>query len=120
MSRAGMDAVAEAGVDTVEHGHGLRDDHISAMAQRGTTYVPTMSILSILPGFLQSMELTVGQMADSRAAIDRHGEMVARAASAGLGLLAGTDAGMVAHGQVHHEVELMRAAGVPAGQAVAA
>lgn len=119
-SQPGMDAVAEAGVDTVEHGHGMRDDHIRALMYTGTTFVPTMSILPLLPGFLASMGLTPEALADAQANIDRHGEVVAQAASAGLRILAGTDAGLVPHGRVHHEVQLMQAAGVPADQAVGA
>jgi imidazolonepropionase-like amidohydrolase len=120
MSRAGMDAVVEAGVDTIEHGHGMTDEHIAVMARLGTTYVPTMSILHLLPALLPSMGLVQAQVDESMAAVARHPEMVGRAADAGLSILAGTDAGMVQHGTVRNEVQLLLDAGLPTQQAVGA
>jgi imidazolonepropionase-like amidohydrolase len=120
MSRAGMDAVVEAGVDTIEHGHGMTDEHIAVMARLGTTFVPTMSILGLVPGLLPAMDLDPVQVDESMAALARHPEMVRRAADAGLPILAGTDAGMVRHGTVGTEVQLLRAAGLPSEQALGA
>jgi imidazolonepropionase-like amidohydrolase len=42
---ATLDAAIEAGVDSIEHGVGLREDHLSAMAARGIALVPTLLIL---------------------------------------------------------------------------
>jgi imidazolonepropionase-like amidohydrolase len=120
MGRAGMDAVVEAGVDTIEHGHGITDDHIAAMVERNTTFVPTMSILVHVPDFLGMMGLTQAQVDEAMAAVERHPEMVNRAAAAGLRILAGTDAGMVRHGTVGREVGHLLDAGLPAHQAIGA
>jgi len=53
-------------------------------------------------------------------AVGRHPATVRGAWEAGVTVLAGTDAGVVAHGLVHREVALLTAAGIPIEHALAA
>ena len=45
-----VEAAARAGVDSVEHGAYLDDDALSAMAEKGTVWVPTLSTIGNLRG----------------------------------------------------------------------
>jgi imidazolonepropionase-like amidohydrolase len=110
---ATVDAAIDAEVDSIEHGVGLRDDHVTAMAARGIALVPTLTILS-------GVEALVAADADARAALQRHPEMTRRAAEAGVLVLAGTDAGMGPHGMIRQEIGLLLQAGLPAEGALAA
>ena len=117
---ATIDGALEAGVDSIEHGLGLRDDHLPAMAARGVALVPTLTILPALPELVESLGLTAAARAEALAAARRHPEMARRAAAAGVLVLAGTDAGMGPHGRVRGEIRDLRAAGLSAESALAA
>lgn len=87
-------AAARAGVDSVEHGAYLGEEALSAMAESGTVWVPTLSAIGNLRGKGRFREAAVETILESAM------ENVARFASQG-GLLApGTDAGAwaVPHG----------------------
>ena len=45
-----MEAAAKAGIDSVDHGAYLDDDALSAMAEAGTVWVPTLSTIGNLLG----------------------------------------------------------------------
>lgn len=80
-------AAARAGVDSVEHGAYLGEEALSAMAESGTVWVPTLSAIGNLRGKGRFREAAVETILESAM------ENVARFASQG-GLLApGTDAG---------------------------
>ena len=99
-----VEAAADAGVDSIEHGAYLNDEALSAMAERGTVWVPTLSTIGNLRGRGRFDEAAVGQILASAA------ENVRRFAKLG-GLLApGTDAGAwaVPHGSLT-EYELLEA-----------
>jgi imidazolonepropionase-like amidohydrolase len=120
MSVAGMDVAVEAAVDSIEHGEGMTEDHIAAMVRGGIALVPTLTILPLLDAAVHHMGLTPAQARITMADLARHPEMVARAAEAGVLVLAGTDAGMVGHGLVIDEVAHLVAAGLPPAEALAA
>ena len=99
-----VEAAADAGVDSIEHGAYLNDEALSAMSERGTVWVPTLSTIGNLRGRGRFDEAAVGQILASAA------ENVRRFAKLG-GLLApGTDAGAwaVPHGSLT-EYELLEA-----------
>lgn len=108
-----------AGFDSVEHGNELTRELIDLFLEHGTTYVPTLSILAPLRTMLPQM-LTAEASAAIMPRLDAQPATVAAAASAGVRVLAGTDAGMGPHGQVAHEVELLLNAGLAAEDAIAA
>ena len=120
MSVEGVELALAAGVDSIEHGEGMRADHLAAMARNDVALVPTMSILPVLNEFVHHMGLSKQQLSTTLTDLEQHPEMVGQAADAGVRLLAGTDAGMVPHGQVADEITRLAAAGVPVLQALGA
>lgn len=100
-----VEAAAEAGVDSVEHGAYLDEDALQAMAQRGTVWVPTLSTIGNLRGKGRFDETAVCQILESALS------NVARFAELGGILAPGTDAGAwaVPHGCLT-EYDLLRQA----------
>ena len=102
-----VEAAAEAGVDSVEHGAYLDNDALWAMKENGTVWVPTLSTIANLRGKGRFNETAVRQILESAL------ENVFAFASMG-GLVApGTDAGAweVSHG-CNTELALLHQAGV--------
>ena len=100
-----VEAAAEAGVDSVEHGAYLDADALAAMKENGTVWVPTLSTVGNLRGKGRFSETDVGKILDSAL------ENVRAFAGMG-GLLApGTDAGAwaVPHGSLT-ELQLLEQA----------
>ena len=100
-----VEAAAEAGVDSVEHGAYLDGDSLCAMKEAGTVWVPTLSTIGNLRGRGRFDEMALERILESSM------ENVCRFAALD-GLLApGTDAGAwsVPHGSLT-EYELLRAA----------
>ena len=96
-----VEAAADAGVDSVEHGAYLDEAALSAMAENGTVWVPTLSTIGNLRGRGRFSETAVGEILASAT------ENVRTFAGLG-GLIApGTDAGAwaVPHGSLtEHEL----------------
>lgn len=102
-----VEAAAEAGVDSVEHGAYLDESALRAMAENGTVWVPTLSTIGNLRGKGRFDEGAVAAILDSAL------ENTARFAAMG-GLIApGTDAGAwaVPHGSVTEYALLKQALG---------
>mgnify|MGYP004519107153 CR=1 FL=1 len=98
-----VQAAAQAGVDSVEHGAYLDEEALHAMQEAGTVWVPTLSTIGNLRGKGRFQEQAVAQIFQSAA------ENVRRFAALG-GLLApGSDAGAwaVPHGSLS-EYQLLR------------
>jgi imidazolonepropionase-like amidohydrolase len=109
-------ALVRAGVDSVEHGTGLRDADIALMAARGTALVPTMINVAT---FDDIADRAAGKFptyaAHMRALRHRFPAVVRSAHEAGVPIYVGTDAGGgIAHGLAAREMLLLRAAGLPA------
>ena len=62
-----VQAAAEAGVDSVEHGAYLDEDALHAMADKGTVWVPTLSAIGNLRGTGRFDENAVSRIYDSAA-----------------------------------------------------
>lgn len=100
-----VEAAAEAGVDSIEHGAYLDGEALHAMAEAGTVWVPTLSTIGNLRGRGRFGETAVARILEGAT------ENVRRFAALG-GLLApGTDAGAwaVPHGSLT-EYALLEAA----------
>ena len=111
-----VEAAAQAGVDSVEHGAYLDADTLKAMEENGTVWVPTLSTIGNLRGTGRFNEKAVCAILDSAL------ENVAAYAQMG-GLLApGTDAGAwaVPHGCESEEGWLRQALGDGADRILAA
>jgi imidazolonepropionase-like amidohydrolase len=115
-----IDAVLAAGFDAIEHGTLMRPDQVDAVAASGTALVPTLliggDILKAVRGF-GGDDTAVDRMRRGMAA---QGEVVRAAAEQGVPVLAGTDAGMVSHGQVATEIAMLLRAGLSPAAALGA
>ena len=116
-----IEAALEAGFDSIEHGFHLERDQIAALAARRVALVPT---LNLLRGDPRAMGRESGMAPEE---IDRAVRSQARfpafvreAVEAGVTVLAGTDAGVVPHGTIQHEIRCLLATGMLPETALAA
>ena len=107
-----VEAAAEAGVDSVEHGAYLDEQALAAMAEKGTVWVPTLSTVANLRGKGRFCEEAVVKIWESAA------ENVHRFARMGGLLGCGSDAGAwaVPHGCGTEEKLLQEILGEKAGE----
>jgi len=110
----------EAGFDSIEHGVGIQEDHLTEMSKRNIALVPTMVILEYGPQFLPSIGLRHEEVDHELELFKLHPDRVRQAFEAGVKILAGTDAGLVPHGLIVREIRLLLAAGLPVEAALAA
>ena len=106
------EAAAEGGVDSIEHGAYLDGEALSAMAERGVVWVPTLSTIGNLRGKGRFSEEDVCRILDSAL------ENVARFAALGGIIAPGSDAGAwaVPHGSLTEYALLEQALGQDAQQ----
>jgi imidazolonepropionase-like amidohydrolase len=107
----GVRDAVEAGVDSLEHGYALDDATIAAMVERGTTYVPTRTVVRLVAEGIavDGVRPPEGVQATARWAEAVHTDSIRRAYAAGVTIVAGTD---YRHGALPLEIELLVAAGV--------
>ena len=122
----GEQSVAElvaAGIDCIEHGTGLTDDVVAAMARQGTALVPTRVQIDNFPKYAEQagakFPAYAAHMRDLHARCDA---TLRSAHEAGVPIYAGTDAGgVLPHGLVGREVlALHQQVGLPPVDALAA
>jgi imidazolonepropionase-like amidohydrolase len=118
---AALPGLLAAGVDCVEHGTGLADDQIAAMAEAGTALVPTLVNIETFPNIAAQASRFPAYADHMLALHERVDRMVATAYDAGVPIYAGTDAGgSLRHGLIAHEVQALHRAGLSANDALAA
>ena len=119
----GITNAARAGVDSIEHGVLLDDASAGAMAESGSTFVPTLAATHLFEPHAAT-DPAIPDYVREKAAITvpAHRDNFPRAVRAGVRMATGTDAGstFVAHGVVAHEVELLARYGLSALDAIAA
>jgi len=115
-----IDACLAVGFDAIEHGTEMRADQIATMAARGTLLVPTMIIRDGILRAIRGFGGDDAAVAAMRRVLDAQPALVRLAAERGVRVLAGTDAGMVPHGQVATEIGLLLGAGLTPEQALGA
>ena len=121
----GTDALPDlvaAGIDCIEHGTGLTEELVGAMAARGTAVVPTLVNVAHFPEFAAAGERRFPAYASTMRRLYAGSGAVVRAAhEAGVPVFAGTDAGGgIEHGLIAEEIGALHAAGLPAEAALAA
>ena len=121
----GTDALPDligAGIDCIEHGTGMTEELVAAMAARGTAVVPTLVNVENFPGFAAAGEKKFPAYASTmRRLYAQSGAVVRAAFEAGVPVFAGTDAGGgIEHGRIAEEIRALCAAGLPAEAALAA
>jgi imidazolonepropionase-like amidohydrolase len=112
-----------AGIDCIEHGTGLDDATITAMAAQGTALVPTRVQIDNFPTYAAAGEERFPAYADHMRELHRRVDTTLRAAyEAGVALYAGTDAGgVLPHGLVGREALALHAqVGLPPESALGA
>lgn len=110
-----IDGLLEAGVDCIEHGTGMTDDHVREAAARGIPVTPTLMQVALFDEFADQAgtkyPVYAATMRNLRA---RNRELIAALYDHGVQLLPGTDAGgYQAHGQLPRELALWEDAGIP-------
>lgn len=94
-----VQAAAEAGVDSVEHGNFLDEEALLAMAEHGTVWVPTYVTITNLIGCGRFEDTALERLKE------RQGRMIRRGFELGVTIAAGSDAGAycVMHGSGIHD-----------------
>ncbi|NMN99718.1 amidohydrolase family protein [Gordonia sp. TBRC 11910] len=107
-----LDDLIDAGVDCIEHGTGLRPDHLDKLVERSIALVPTMIQVDNFPAIAAGADRFPTYRANMLALHDNASEVFAAAREAGVAMFAGTDAGgFVEHGRIVDEIEAMAALG---------
>ncbi|MEU1208392.1 amidohydrolase family protein [Nocardia sp. NPDC005825] len=110
-----------AGIDCIEHGTGLTDDTIAAMAAQGTALVPTLVNIDTFPGIADGAAKFPAYAAHMRDLHRRSRDTVAKAHDAGVPVYTGTDAGgSIRHGRIADEIIALTEAGFRAHDAMGA
>lgn len=110
-----------AGIDCIEHGTGLTEDTITAMAARGTALVPTLINIDTFPAVAERAGKYPRYAAHMRSLHARVRDTVGAAIEAGIPIYAGSDAGgVIRHGRLIDEIIALRSAGLTGVQALAA
>ncbi len=120
-SHEAIDPLLDAGIDCIEHGTGMSEDHMARAVAAGIPVVPTLLQVDQFEGYAKAGETKFPRYAERmRAMHARRFEHVRHLWEAGVTLLAGTDAGgTLGHGLLPQEVAEMVRAGVPTADAVA-
>jgi imidazolonepropionase-like amidohydrolase len=122
----GADAVRRAvlaGVDTVEHGHGIDDPTRELLVDRGVYVVPTLSLIHLQVARSAKLGLSASNVAAAQAHLDTQREDFGRALDAGVRIALGTDVvgpPWAEHGINALEFQLMAEYGASPMQAIVA
>jgi imidazolonepropionase-like amidohydrolase len=111
---AAVDQAITAGVDSVEHGWAISDEHFGEMVSKGIAWVPTL-----IPGgvdtacaFAHALGASDQTATWMEHVIGAQGAAVARAHDAGVAVFVGTDAGQGPHAAIVDQIDLMIAGGM--------
>lgn len=109
-----------AGVDSIEHGTGLTDDVLDAMARLGTALVPTTLVVDTFGDIADRATRFPTYAARMRRLRDSSRDRLRNAYDAGIPIYVGTDAGGLPHGRVVEEILRLAEICLPAEEALAA
>lgn len=110
-----------AGVDSIEHGTGLTEDLLGAMASRGIALVPTLINIDNFPGIAESAGKFPVYAARMRRLYESSRPRLRAAYEAGVPIYVGTDAGsLLEHGRVVDEIRELHLAGMSTVDALGA
>ena len=110
-----------AGLDSIEHGTGLRDDLIDAVAGRGIAVVPTLINIDTFGAIADQAQAKYPVYAAHMRELHRTSrERILRVYEAGIPVFTGTDAGgSLPHGLVREEITALVGAGIPQPDVIA-
>lgn len=116
-----LHGVIAAGFDCIEHGTGLTDDLLAAMAQRDIALVPTLIQVENFPSIADGADRFPTYQSHMRALHAGAHDVFTHAVEAGVPIYAGTDAGgFVDHGRIVDEMVALTTIGLDAATVVAA
>ena len=103
----GIEAAANAGIDSIEHGTFLDAAGAKAMKAHGTYYSATLMAFSGVQGIMGPGKLTPEMEAQAQQTFDVWGKGLNLAYRTGVKIALGTDSAVAPHDQASKEVELM-------------
>lgn len=115
----GVEAAANAGIDTIEHGTYIDDAGIKAMKANGTVLIPTLMAFQGISERLGKGVYTPVVEEKVRAVAERAKVFMGEAHRAGVKIAFGTDAGVFEHGRNAQEFRLMVGQGMTNREALA-
>jgi imidazolonepropionase-like amidohydrolase len=115
-----IESVLDAGFDAIEHATMMQMDHLDAVVAGGVVIIPTLIIREGVLAAMGGIGATADVVDEVRRRFDAQPAVIRAAADRGVPVLAGTDAGLVPHGLVVGEIELLLAAGLSPEAALAA
>jgi imidazolonepropionase-like amidohydrolase len=115
----GAESVApllDAGIDCIEHGTGLAEEHLAQMAAGRVALVPTVLQTDKFPGYVAAGRDRFPAYATTMERLHQQRRDVLMAAyDAGVAMYVGSDDGpSLRHGALHEEIQAMAAMGLPA------
>lgn len=117
-----VSALLDAGIDCIEHGTGLTEEHLDRMVAQRVALVPTVLQTDRFPEYVAAGRDKFPTYAATMEDLHRRRRDVLMAAyEAGVELYVGSDGGGTArHGYLHEEILAMAAMGLPAEYVLAA
>ena len=115
-----MGGAIRAGFDSIEHGLSIGEVDLPAMAAAGVTLVPTLTAMRGVPEFMQHLGVPREEVEWWAGVVAGQPAGVRAAAEAGVTVLAGTDAGMIPHGNIAQEIQALIDLGLEPMAALAA
>ena len=103
----GIEAAANAGIDSIEHGTFLDESGARAMKAHGTYYSATLMAFSGVQGIMGTGKLTPEMEAKAQQTFDVWGKGLNLAYRTGVKIALGTDSAVAPHNQASKELELM-------------
>jgi imidazolonepropionase-like amidohydrolase len=103
----GIEAAANAGIDSIEHGTFLDESGARAMKAHGTYYDGTLMASSGVQGLMGTGKLTPAMEAKARLALAAWGKGLNLAYRSGIKIALGTDSAVAPHAEANKELALM-------------
>lgn len=119
LSREGIIACIDAGIDTIEHGADIPEEYLYKMKEKGLTLVPTLSVYKMLAG--SSGQIPENTVVKSKKVVEQQRKTFKKAMEIGVQIAMGTDAGSLnfgPHPNAFQELLVMEEYGMDAKEVI--